>query len=80
MLGLSCNSGEVRGLFCKNISARGVSPSRAVSTWAAVRAHYVAWATRVGRVGEFIFLFHMELEIVSNIIFELTFDKSYKIM
>ena len=59
MLVLSCNLREVRGLFCKSISARGISPSWAISTWAGV-----AWATRVGRAGEFVFLFLKELEIV----------------
>ena len=57
MLVLSFNSGEVQGLFCKNISACGVSPSWAVSVWADAtwaapqattrsRARCVAWATR----------------------------------
>ena len=72
VLVLSYNSGEVRGLFCKIASARGLSPARAVSVWADF-----AWATplaavcshmralhRVGRVGGFIFLFHKQLEIV----------------
>ena len=70
MLGLICDSGEVRGLFCKVVDARGLSPPWVVFAWAAPRAaarsraHYVKWATRVGHAGEFVFLFHKELEIV----------------
>ena len=59
VLVLSCNSREVQRLICKNISARGILPSRAVSAWADV-----AWAVRVGRAREYVFLFHEELEIV----------------
>ena len=39
MLVLSCNLGEVRGLFCKIASARGLSPARAVFAWAGVFYH-----------------------------------------
>ena len=62
MLGLICDSGEVRGLFCKVVDTRGI-PQRGSSPWAGLM-----WAApraaRVGRVGEFNFLFHKELEIV----------------
>ena len=70
VLVLSYNSGEVRGLFCKNVSAREVSSSWAISVWARVRA-----ASR-GPRGRIRLSFHKELEIVFNIIFEQIFDKS----
>ena len=62
--GLSYNSGEVRGLFCKVVDARGPSPRGPHRGPSRARARYVAWAARVGYTGEFIFLFHKELEIV----------------
>ena len=71
VLVLSCNSGEVQGLFCKNVSAREVSSSWAISVWARVHA-----ALRGSR-GRIRLSFHKELEIVFNIIFEQIFDKSY---
>ena len=72
MLALSCNSGEVRGLFCKIASARAfpgaghlrVGRPHVGRACGPLCAHYVAWAAHVGRAGEFVFLFHKELEIV----------------
>ena len=76
MLVHNCNLEGVRDLFCKIASARGISPVagrlalQAGLAWAAPcatarsPARCVAWAARVGRAGEFIFLFHKELEIV----------------
>ena len=71
VLVLSCNSREVRGLFCKIANARGI-PRRGMSRAAGrpcmghtagsrVLAHGLR---RVGRAGEFVFLFNKELEIV----------------
>ena len=56
VLVLSCHSGEVRGLFCKNARARDFPP-RADSTWVGVRGPRV-WAARENS------FFHKELEIV----------------
>ena len=53
---------------CRRV--RASSPRAASRAWAAPRAtahsrvRCIAWAARVDRTGEFVFLFHKELEIV----------------
>ena len=72
MLVLSYKLGGVRGLFCKIVNARGLSPALAVSAWAGVRMGRICrppssagprgprvWSTRE------IHFFSKELEMVS---------------
>ena len=54
MLALSCDLGEVQGLFCKSANTHDTSPP-----WAAPMGHY-ARAACVGRVGPVQFLFFVK--------------------